>query len=366
MGTMSKIGLPTWTGNFGHWNPHVIRKPLNKVESKNPSVPAMTGMYARAVELLKAVPGTKSLFEAGIPLCPALLPKMSKLKKDDITLSKVGGLPNLGNNWLYNYHKRLDVVQPNKKHKKDQNQLEGLWPRCGVCHKYMSFVGQFDISDGWDAIHHLTCDKDKYGHFSYSGVGIGEGRTSFFWRMSSEWTFWACGNANEHYSSQNCDAHIWTENHIHFLGEEPDLEGRESAIKEATDDAANFCEEHKIKKLVGLQKVDGIDLRFDLDFLKYLDWKVQGKIEKVQQDNPDIFAWPHGRQFKMFGKPESQQEEARFFGHGNRCSEPYRMAPVLCWDDEKHDMTYQMYADLQYPDGESRHNFHAKVDASCT
>lgn len=362
MGTKSKAGSPIWTGSFGHWNPHVIRRPLNKIERPTPFIAEFVEKHGKVCELLRAAPGTKTLFEAGIPLCPVLIPQLQSLKKDDITLDKVGGLPDPRRNWLC---RGLTV-----------KKINSNWPRCGTCHERMSFVAQVEIGDYWDAIHRLTCDTDSYGHFSYSSVGIGEDwlGSSFRRHDKVNWTFFMCANAQDHFYSQNFDAHIWIDREtvydneiLKFLGEKaPTEEEIARSNAQAQEAIRAFYAETHVKKYGKAQQIKGFSLRFDLDFYSGIDYKIEARLEKIQKDNPDIFAYSHSREFKLFGEPESQQEEARYFGLGNRSPQPYRLAPVLCWDDNERDMTYQMYAELWRSDSEGRRNFPAKIDASCT
>lgn len=368
---------PLWVGDFGSWNPHVIRKPLNEIKPRRSIMGGNTGpsatteefitKYNKAVELLRAIPGSKKLFAPGVPLAPALFPKFEAMEADDIGVEKFGGLPNLYYQWLYKPERR-------------NANLEGMWPRCGNCHTYMSFLGQIDFGDWWETIHRLTCDGDR--NFSYSSVGLGEDHMrdiSMYERDRTTWAFWVCANACEHYYNSQFDAHVWTDHEPIYSDEmltlikerKPDPEVRAKKLAAAHEVAGNFYTDHNIKHVItDKKKVIGFEMRFDLDFgiepWNTVSYKLEDLIEKVQEKNPDIFAYSHGRQFKIFGAPESQQEQARYFGVGYRQVHPYRLSPILCWDDEERDMTHQMYADVHHFDGEGRRDMFGKMDSSCT
>ena len=405
MALKSNNGSLPWQGNFGHWNPHVITKPFNELEKPTSLQKELAEKYSKTIELLAAIPGSDKAFDGHFPLCPFISPILEKSKTDDINLNKIGGYADLRRSWLWSHstshmpagsQSRLAELnikgarsKLTKKEQTEQAELhrkyygegkdwvaaaERVWPRCGTCHTYMDFVAQFDLTDYWAAIHDLTCTTEY--HSSYSGIGICNQDKLLcmegYMKLHVYWTFFACPDAQGHFYSPNFDAHVWTEQEMVYTDEamgilrkeKPDPEKVDKRKLLAEETIKAFCDKHQIKQRP-VRVIKGLNLGLELDkYDGFFDYKFENRLDKVLEANPDIFG--KTRQYKLFGKPESQQEEARFFGPGNRDSMPHRLSPVLCWDDDEHDVTHQMYADVQRPMCEMRTSLPAKMDCSCT
>ena len=378
------------------WNPHIVtglnnpkhiikQSPVIFDDDKEKLIQKMELIVSsekKARELLLAIPGVKKIGNSlnGIPLCYVLQPVTEELKSDDITIPKIGGLPDLLKEVIY--------YQSHAKNKGKsasiKSILERIWPRCGCCYEKMRFIGQYDVTGWITALHFLTADispkKEKWMNYPDRWhSNLGSSRTTGARNFSMYETFWQfffCPYSSGHFFDPNMDAKVFIRSH--FFDKKPVT--KDGVLSWEIQPSKKLDEEHDVKGIIAkikqfakepkddsaatpfsLRAIKELQLRWELDSPIH-DCQFEEKIEKVMKENPDVFA-DYAPDFSLFGKPHSQQTELRpYCQRGVETAQ--RMAPLIHWNDESHDVTYQMYGDLQFAyDNES---IFAKIDSSCT
>lgn len=199
-----------------------------------------------------------------------------------------------------------------------------------------------------------TADSLQEGHWQISAIGnkrMVEHNTIFASRL---WAFFVCPRASEHWDDPNYDSHA-------FIGSRYK---KDSGGEKISDELwLEVLKEIEIPSLECApqagRKIERFDVRFGVDYTKFLPYEVRDRIEKLEEAHPDLFA--SYEDYTMFGEPRSQQEPKRPWG--SRAKKPRRLTPTINYNDAEADMTYQLYFDLAYSDG---YCAYGKCDASCT
>lgn len=288
----------------------------------------------------------KLLHEAGLKqykkyMAWCLVPRFGK-GRPKLTDQKVGGIPDL----------RRAIYTDRVKGKFD---LSRVWPVCGICHEKMKFIAQFDLRD-WLLPLHVVTGKEyttswdtRYFRSAIGGDKLVEytGQYRSMW-----WHIFTCPNASTHYCNPNCDAEVVFSD-VPFSVED---NGLDSTVKPYLDAVPHIkTRAHSVS--VASRKIDGWDFRIQIDY------DTEDQLEELMESNKDVFCWYSD--FRLFGQPCSQQMPYRYWCcYGEQ---PQRMTPLICWQDARCDMTYQVYIDpFIAGSGEEKDGYFAKVDASCT
>tara|TARA_Y100000034_G_scaffold6676_1_gene7350 strand:- start:9409 stop:10728 length:1320 start_codon:yes stop_codon:yes gene_type:complete len=346
-----------------------------------------------------------------LPLAYRLSPQLSpvqKLADDKIKAAKFGGIPDIGM-WLgsgtfkydsfeaqENYRAR-EAKKANKTYQRKKNPhkklrlnviLENNWPRCSCCHNYMKFVGQMGFPEWQLAIHMATYHvlpplygkkhKDKsVSHMKYyqrSGLGSGEFCGVDSHPTHTKWfTFFYCGCSHYDHPAGHDACVVFTHRYKpHSL--DNDIKPRKGrwTKRRYIDGVEKFMRKHKIHpdviendepSAVALQFIEGWELGFDFDYWECLPDALADAIWDCGDVLPkDVFG--NATSFSLFGAPSSQQEPWIY-----RCpmgfDTPHRMAPIISWTDEHHDMTHQMYGCFGCK-GQETDTIWCLLDNSCT
>lgn len=372
--------VTTWKSGFGSWNPCIPTR-INEIKSPDylkPLVEEFKSKYNEAKDLLLSVKGTKSIFKDGVPLAYKLIPVIQPMEKDEYHSQKIGGLPDLsyGFQWRMRHYKLAEpmlqelaylnskiIRNGTKKQNSEKVKLlakideikngmdndkviHSIWPRCGVCHEHMTFIGQFSFSKWRDAIHLLTCHSDD--KWNTSGIAH-KSKYNHDGAYGEEWWLaFACMEFCDH-SNPNCNAYIIKDRRSNFKLDDFDLQD-----KPFDEDLCKKASSSIKAKQYPLGKITGYQLKFDVDTPEYND-----KLDNMVHDHPELF---NVGDYSIFGAPSSQQEPARYYGTVGY-KEPYRLAPILSWSDPEEDVTHQLYGDLMYCDN---FKIYGKMESSCT
>lgn len=274
-------------------------------------------------------------------------------KQDDITKDKLGGIPDIRNYMMYDFSiKNKTLIE----------SISNSWPICKCCGKRMIFIGQMNYTNYINAIHVATSKKDDF--FELSAFGK---RDSF--GFSERHLYFYCTCYNDIGLSYNS---ILLKNYvIPYRAEKKVLD-----LKDYNAEIQNFMLDNGIhpdnikRGKIPLKFIEKYDLNFDLDWifgnknnLSYEE-ELEEIIEEVLPEALPSPSGKYGSDFTLFGKPESQQEQKRFFNPIGY-NKATRMSPLINWTDEHEDFTYQIYGDFRY-------YFHMQkevpclVDGSCT
>lgn len=266
---------------------------------------------------------------------------------------KMGGTPDF-RRWLYVERDRAGRFNTGE-----------IWPRCGCCHQNMRFVGQFDLLPWLLPVHAATgkhqpaYPNQKMTEYTvYSAVGNFRMVEHAPIYRRAWWHFFACPDTAGHFDNPNYESTVLISHEYRDLTwdqEAPVAEDTTEAWRSSIPKVKRNSATMSIKP----RKILGWDFRLALEEdLGDPSYEGDDRVADLMKSRPDLFGDSWG--LKLFGPAVSQQFPRRYWALSG--SEPRRMTPVLSFDDDSHDMTYQFYADTR-GDG---FELHAKVDASCT
>lgn len=238
------------------------------------------------------------------------------------TMSKLGGMPH-------------PLLIKNGKY-----AVERAWPWCPNCLKPMLFLGQLDLTCHQWVIHQLTMYPDPKKEFPYpvSGLGWDQDKDLPHSGRLHQYFYCPCGN----FDSPNCDAAV-IEQYV--------FKDEEKIAPEAEKQIRDFMEKHKLLEdndedgmggHISPQRVMTMTVGMDLDTPNE-GWRGMKRFTSGLWDLQSKFGdeFKSNGAFTLWGAPASQQTEKRF--HSSHYMFNLRMAPVINWCDENHDITRQMY-----------------------
>lgn len=370
--------------NVDEWNPHIVRHVHDEI-------PELKGSHYDVLKSLKDLPeehkgklraimgnDNSTALEANLkqwlttwnaaqsilngerklgvyPLAYRLETVLSEsLEEDPIKGSKFGGVPDFRHTYKLQHADNKDPLEV----------IASLWPRCGGCGENMRFLAGVDLSDWLLPIHLMTANnptRTSYGseitnsdihYYQHSGLGFGRNLCADSPSHKPFFQIFYCNKP--HFDSPAFDSRLQIEHRYSGRAEKLlDMETYRKAISQ-------FVKENKIESNIPIQTLEGLKLRFDIDipgeeFIE--DW-MEGVVEK----HPEVFG--NTAPYQFFGHPYSQQTERRY-GCQNTFLGLHRMAPIINWTDQYHDLSYQIYGCLRCPGQESR-EIYCKTDRSCT
>lgn len=402
-----------------------LLRPIKEVEPMKEKAAEFLLKYSRAKEMLYSFPKSPFKIKSHIPLAYRLEPQLSDItdfNNDNLASPKFGGVPYM--TWWYSfcYDKAEIEGQESQKEgqesqKLDENIKEN-WPICGCCHKPLWFLGQIDITEWAQVIHLLTYEDLKKGkklkdwekrdrhYHQLSGLGSGDKVNLNLTSHDLWWYFFYCDCFNFNIESSSAVVLLKPKfqgllSDPNFLLKElekpnlsekrrreiealknlrgPDKEKCLWPIEEYYEAAVKFMKENERHPefidsrdtcgKVPLQFIKNFKLHFDLDYPGMISDDLYDAFIYNDEKDPereDIFAGYST--YSLFGRPRSQQQEPRYvcsFGYEGESWKIHRMAPIICWDDSKHDMTRQMYGCFRCVDTQSD-TVWARMDNSCT
>jgi hypothetical protein len=234
-----------------------------------------------------------------------------------------------------------------------KQSYEKLWPRCGCCHNYMTFIGTFDLYPWLLPLHALTGSfatgirKDEYDLFSSIGNVRMTQHSCLFGKINYH-IFMCMSDTSEHISYPGYDAEILISKIYQDQSKNIPLEVDSSFVPSG---AAIYDEEKTFMDY---------DLRVDFSF-DWWDDPNKDSYEKIVQENPEIFD-NRIYDYTFFGLAQSQQEPKHYRTTNRYCPQP-DMTPLFNFDDGDRDFTYQIYGDMQQSEG---FEIFCKIDGSCT
>ncbi len=304
---------------------------------------------------------------------------------DDISRSKIGGMPNLNAVYFPDIDRdTYRAIRP-----RVDTFVRRVWPRCPACEQSMIFVGQFALSNWLFVIHMLTYTASTSGRrWGSSGVSSYRLAMDHFGEMYQSWLFlFMCGDNHCYHTVP--DALIWGRNvenvkatrrlyrniskMEHKLGyknisdviqrrRQPVYTYKLDVLRRAVERLSLPAGE-RIFTIPKLRVVD-FELRFDIDLGdKEFSGNSWEKIEQAEARDPDVFR--REGDFQLFGSPQSQQQQHRPVCT-NRYPRPHHMAPLLSWSSPDQDMTHQIYGCMACHGHDQGEKVWGIVDNSCT
>lgn len=251
----------------------------------------------------------------------------------------IGGYPDLSS------HYSFDFNDPKKSYEK-------LWPRCGCCHKRMKFIGSFNLISVDTPIHILTSYKYDISDNAYSYISsLGNFRLHQHNSIYSHkyHNVFACLSSRHSYHNPNFNVFVLVntiykneKNKCNSIPCNKDLLPKGAKLYSRVRNISRF--EFKIQ----------IENDYDIIYKNGMNY------EKLVEKYPDIFS--NYEEYRLFGYPKSQQEPKEYLTTNGFCPQ-IKMTPFINFNDNKNDITYQLYCDMQSSNG---YFYYGKVDSSST
>ncbi|KKQ99151.1 MAG: hypothetical protein UT24_C0027G0003 [Candidatus Woesebacteria bacterium GW2011_GWB1_39_12] len=331
--------------------PTIIRDPRRETEHDPPSFALYSHRTGQCKsnhkKFLQSFDEAKSLVGDSLDLAFRFDVQTESMSSDNLKESKFGGLPNFEN--FFSHEETAEQF------------VNRHWPRCGVCHKPMQFIGQVDLSDWLWAIHSITLQKvEDDRDFACSLLG---------YKLDHNWmTFWFCQEThfyafNTHTSVvKGMDSREW------------DTDFR--VCKFTTDDLmpelikldAESRSHERLLHVPQLERVVGIDLKWDLiaksDLSEEEDEEAWDKCWELKGNVPRLFG--NDSFYELFGDESTQQMSMECLSQRNFPVK--QMTPVISWNCYEEDITNQIFADLcQWNDWSSLdNNAFGLINSTCT
>jgi hypothetical protein len=395
-----------------------LLRPIKKAVPMKEKAVEFLLRYNRAKEMLCSFPKSPFKVESHVPIAYRLEPQLSDItdfNNDVLASPKFGGVPDM--TWWFSFCFDKAKIEDQETQKLDEN-IKEHWPICGCCHKPLWFLGQMDITEWAQVIHLLTYDDPKKGekledweksdrhYYQLSGLGSGDKVNLNLTSHDLWWYFFYCDCFNFNIESSSAVVLLkhkfqGSTSTLDFLLKklkEPDLSEEKGKEIEAIIDMGKPDKERclwpideyyeAVEKFmrenerhpelidprdtcgkVPLQFIKNFKLHFDLDYPGMISDDLYDAFYYDTYKDPerkDIFGG--NSTYSLFGSPRSQQTEPRFvcsFGYEEEGWKIHRMAPIICWNDNEHDITRQMYGCFRCVDSQSD-TVWARMDNSCT
>jgi hypothetical protein len=330
------------------------------------NVRAARATVDRAIALLR-----DAGLEAAVPrLCAALVPRfdVGAGAEAEATLplrdAKVDGIPDL-RTCLYNEPDASGCYRTLR-----------IWPRCGACHRRMLFLCQIDLLPWLLPVQFLAARVRRYSYgqdYVLGPFGVNQLTKHLSILADKMLHVFLCPEASGHFDCPAPDVQVLISDQYAsgLPGDRANLLGS-ATIAPYLASVPMVRRNSDLSPTITPRRITGLDFRVEIDGEEDFDdldaERPDGRDASEHLDDliaahPDVFHPSHVRKFTVLGAPRSQQTPRRYFGTFGSGGAPARMTPLLSFDDERQDVTYQIYADFAGCDG---HVAYGKVDASCT
>jgi hypothetical protein len=216
-----------------------------------------------------------------------------------------------------------------------------LWPKCGFCHKPMTFVGQIDLGDWLYAFHSFMATKDRNQYVSPFGKFIGIESDLLYFRYLS---FWFC-NEPHFFVFNNANACAKISKYKDILSESLTFFGRDlqPAVNFFYDKSISGPEETKDERnevYIPKEMITDIEIKWDIitnDFNR--QWSTYNRY-------PELFMTDRNS-YVLFGADVLQSESPSFISQRrNSSGDPIPMMPIINWRSRRSNITNQLYVDF--------------------